>query len=102
MFNMSAEKSQRSCDKGGLLNFFIMKNLIKYFIEHRVEAIKDVAMCLSVFATCVILLLLSAILQGCTTQHQAESQGKTTIITNDTTYIYHGGSVKFPKSKFNN
>ncbi len=79
-----------------------MKNLIKYFREHREEAIKDVAMSLSVLASCVILLLLSAILQGCSTQHQAESKGKTTIITTDTTYIYHGGTAKFPKSKFNN
>ena len=79
-----------------------MKNLIKHFRVRREEAIKDVAMCLSVFATCVILLLLSAVLQGCSTQHQAESSGKATIITTDTTYIYHGGTVKFPKSKFNN
>lgn len=79
-----------------------MKNLIKYFRLHRNDAIKDVAMCLSMFATCVILLLLSAIMQGCSTQHQAESKGKATIITTDTTYIYHGGSAKFPKSKFNN
>ena len=76
-----------------------MKNLIKHFREHREEAIKDVAMCLSGFAMCVILLLLSAILQGCSTQRVTESKGKSTIITTDTTYIYHGGTVKFSKMK---
>ena len=76
-----------------------MKNLIKHFREHKQEAIQDIAMCLSVFAVCVIMLLLSAILQGCSAQRVTESSGKSTIITTDTTYIYHGGMVKFSKMK---
>lgn len=29
---------------------------------------------------------------GCKTTHEIESKGKTTVITHDTTVIYHGGT----------
>lgn len=73
-----------------------MKNLIKKIRERKRRA--DVAFCLTVFASCVALLL-SALLQGCIAQRVTESKGKSTIITTDTTYIYHGGMIKFSKMK---
>jgi hypothetical protein len=76
-----------------------MKELIKHFKEQPKEAIKEVAMCASIFAVCVAMLFLSAILQGCSAQRESASSGKAVIITADTTYIYHGGTVKFPKSR---
>lgn len=67
-----------------------MKELVKHFKEPPKEAI---------FAVCGAMLFLSAILQGCNVQRQSASSGKAVIITTDTTYIYHGGTVKFPKTK---
>lgn len=76
-----------------------MKEFIQHFREQPKEAIKEVAMCLAIFAVCGAMLFLSAILQGCGVQRDAASSGKAVIITTDTTYIYHGGTVKFPKTK---
>lgn len=76
-----------------------MKELIKHFREQPKEAIKEVAMCVAIFAVCGAMLFLSAMLQGCNVAHRTASNGKATIITTDTTYIYHGGTVKFPKTK---
>ena len=76
-----------------------MKELIKHFKEQPKEAIKEVAMCVSIFAICGAMLFLSAILQGCSVHRESASSGKAVIITTDTTYIYHGGTVKFPKRK---
>jgi hypothetical protein len=76
-----------------------MKELIQHFREQPKEAIKEVAMSLAIFAVCGAMLFLSAILQGCSVAHRTASSGKATIITTDTTYIYHGGTVKFPKTK---
>lgn len=76
-----------------------MKELLQHFREQPKEAIKEVAMCLAIFAVCGAMLFLSAILQGCSVQHESASSGKAVIITTDTTYIYHGGTVKFPKTK---
>lgn len=36
-----------------------------------------------------------AIMSGCTVYHDTSTNGKATIITTDTTTVYHGGSVKF-------
>lgn len=72
-----------------------MKEFIKYYKEQPKEAIK-VAM---VLAVCGVLLFLPAILQSCSVQRESVSSGKAVIITTDTTYIYHGGTVKFPKTK---
>lgn len=33
-------------------------------------------------------------LTSCTTSRSIEGSGKTTIVTTDTTYIYHNGSLK--------
>lgn len=74
-----------------------MKELVQHFREQPKEAIKEVAMCVMIFAVCGAMLLLFTILQGCSAGYK--SNGKATIITTDTTYIYHGGSVKFPKTK---
>lgn len=76
-----------------------MKELIKHFKEQPKEAIKEVATGLAIFVVCGAMLFLSAILQGCTVQRKSASSGKAVIITTDTTYIYHGGTVKFPKTK---
>lgn len=76
-----------------------MKDLIKHFKEQPKEAIKEVAMCVSIFAVCGAMLFLSAIFQGCSVQRDSASSGKAVIITADTTYIYHGGTIKFPKTK---
>lgn len=76
-----------------------MKELIQYFREQPKQAIKEVAMCVMIFVVCGAMLFLSAILQGCSVQRESASRGKAVIITTDTTYIYHGGTVKFPKTK---
>lgn len=76
-----------------------MKELIKHFKEPPKEAIKEVAMCVSIFVVCCAMLFLSAILQGCNVKRESVSNGKAVIITVDTTYIYHGGTIKFPKTK---
>lgn len=80
-------------------HFEIMKEFIQHFREQPKEAIKEVAMCVMIFAVCGAMLFLSAILQGCSVQRESASSGKAVIITTDTTYIYHGGTVKFPKTK---
>lgn len=72
-----------------------MKEFIKYYKEQPKQVIK-VAM---VLAVCGVLLFLPAILQSCSVQRDTTSSGKAVIITTDTTYIYHGGTVKFPKTK---
>ena len=33
-------------------------------------------------------------LVSCSASHSVEGSGKTTIVTTDTTYIYHGGALK--------
>ena len=72
-----------------------MKEFIKYYKAQPKEVIK-VAM---VLAVCGVLLFLPAILQSCSVQRDTTSSGKAVIITTDTTFIYHGGTVKFPKTK---
>lgn len=76
-----------------------MKEFIQHFREQPKEAIKEVAMYVMVLAVCGVLLFLPAILQSCSVQRESTSSGKAVIITTDTTYIYHGGTVKFPKTK---
>lgn len=72
-----------------------MKEFIKYYKEQPKKLIK-VAM---VLAVCGVMLFLPVILQSCSVQRDTISSGKAVIITTDTTYIYHGGTVKFPKTK---
>lgn len=66
------------------------------------EAIKEVAMCLAIFAVCGAMLFLSAIFQGCTVSRGTTVRGKATIVTTDTTVVKHNGTLKFKKSMFNN
>lgn len=79
-----------------------MKELLQHFREHPKEAIKEVAMCVMIFAVCGAMLFLSAILQGCTVSKGTTVRGKATIITTDTTIVKHNGTLKFKKSMFNN
>lgn len=79
-----------------------MKELLQHFKEHPKEAIKEVAMGLAIFAVCVAMLFLSAILQGCSVSKGVTIRGKATIVTTDTTVVKHNGALKFKKSMFNN
>lgn len=79
-----------------------MKEFIQHLREQPKEAIKEVAMCLAIFAVCGAMLFLSAILQGCTVSKGATVRGKATIVTTDTTVVKHNGTLKFKKSMFNN
>ena len=72
-----------------------MKEFIKYYKGQPKEVIKVA----TILAVCGVLLFLPAILQSCSVQRETASSGKAVIITTDTTYIYHGGTVKFPKTK---
>lgn len=76
-----------------------MKELLQHFREQPKETIKEVAMGIMILAVWGTILFLPAILQGCKVQRESASSGKAVIITTDTTYIYHGGTVKFPKTK---
>ena len=76
-----------------------MKELIQQFREQPKETIKEVAIGLMILAVWGVILFLPAILVGCNVQRESASSGKAVIITADTTYIYHGGTVKFPKTK---
>ena len=75
-----------------------MKGLLQHFREQP----KEVAMCLAIFALCVAMLFLSAILQGCSLSKGTTVRGKATIVTTDTTVVKHNGTLKFKKSMFNN
>lgn len=79
-----------------------MKELIKHFREQPKESIKEVAMCVMIFAVSFAMLFLSAILQGCSVTKGTTVRGKATIITTDTTVVKHNGTLKFKKSMFNN
>ena len=72
-----------------------MKEFIKYYKEQPKQVIKVA----TILAVCGVLLFLPAILQSCSVQRDTTSSGKAVIITTDTTYIYHGGTIKFPKTK---
>lgn len=88
--------------QGSIKHFEIMKEFIQHFREQPKEAIKEVAMCLAIFAVCGAMLFLSAILQGCTVSKGTTVRGKATIVTTDTTVVKHNGTLKFKKSMFNN
>lgn len=79
-----------------------MKELVEHFKEQPKEAIKEVAMCLTIFVVSCSMLFLSAILQGCTVSKGTTVRGKATIVTTDTTVVKHNGALKFKKSMFNN
>lgn len=79
-----------------------MKELLQHFREQPKEAIKEVAMCVIIFAVGGAMLFVSAILQGCTVAKGTSVRGKATIVTTDTTVVNHNGTLKFKKSMFNN
>ena len=79
-----------------------MKDLLQHFREQPKEAIKEVTMCVMIFAVSCAMLFLSAILQGCGVTKATTVRGKATIITTDTTVVKHNGTLKFKKSMFNN
>lgn len=79
-----------------------MKELVEHFKEQPKEAIKEVAMGLTIFVVSCSMLFLSAILQGCTVSKGTTVRGKATIVTTDTTVVKHNGALKFKKSMFNN
>lgn len=79
----------------------IMKEFIKHYKDHPKEALKDVAMCVVIFAFCVAVLYISALLQGCAVSRDTTVRGKATIVTIDTTVVKHNGMLKFKKSMFN-
>lgn len=79
-----------------------MKELLQHLRQQPKEAIKEVAMCLSIFVVCGAMLFLSAILQGCAVTKDTTVRGKATIVTTDTTVVKHNGTLKFKKSMFNN
>lgn len=66
-----------------------MKDLLKY--------LKDLFEVVCIFVVWFALLWLCAILQGCSVVRDTTIDGKTTIITVDTTYIKHNGFLKYPK-----
>lgn len=76
-----------------------IKESINEVKKNPMQTAKDFAMCVAIFIVCGVMLFLAAIMQGCSVQRESASSGKAVIITTDTTYIYHGGTVKFPKSK---
>ena len=78
-----------------------MREFIKQFKENPKEAIKEVALCVVIFAFCWAVLFVSATLQGCTVSKGTTVRGKATIVTTDTTVVRHGGTLKFKKSIFN-
>lgn len=79
-----------------------MKELLQHFREQPKEAIKEVAMCVMIFAVCGAMLFLPTILQGCSVTKATTVRGKATIVTIDTTVVKHNGTLKFKKSMFNN
>lgn len=79
-----------------------IKESINEVKKNPMQAAKDVAMCVAIFAVCFSMLFLSAILQGCTVSKGTTVRGKATIITTDTTVVKHNGTLKFKKSMFNN
>ena len=65
-------------------NFIIMnKEIIKIVIKVLIYALGLIGSYLGISA-----------LASCSSSHSVEGSGKTTIVTTDTTYIYHGGALK--------
>lgn len=64
---------------------------------------KDIAVVVlkTIIYTCTLLLAVlgAAAVTSCSVSRQSVIDGKATIITTDTTYILHSGSISFPKTK---
>lgn len=76
-----------------------MEEFIKYIKENTVQALKEFAMVVSIFVVGFALMCMAGIFQSCSVHHETRSSGKAAIVTIDTTYIYHGGNIKFPKKQ---
>lgn len=76
--------------------FTSMKDFVKYIKESPVQALKEFAMVVAIFA---FMFMAGVFFQSCSVHHETLSSGKATIVTVDTTYIYHGGNLKFPKKQ---
>lgn len=76
-----------------------IKETFNEFKKKPKQALKEFAMAVAIFAVVYMMMFLAAILQGCTTTKTVEAAGKTTVITTDTTYINHGGTVSIKLSK---
>lgn len=59
------------------------KEIFKIVIKVVIYALGLIASCLGITA-----------LTSCSTSHSIDGSGKTTIVTTDTTYIYHSGVLK--------
>lgn len=79
--------------------FTSMKDFVKYIKENPVQALKEFAMVVAIFVVWFALMFMAGVFQSCSVHHETLSSGKATVITVDTTYIYHGGNIKFPKKQ---
>lgn len=59
------------------------KEIIKVIIKVAIYALGLIASALGITA-----------LASCSSSHSIDGSGKTTIVTTDTTYIYHSGALK--------
>lgn len=59
------------------------KEVIKIVIKVLIYALTLIGSCLGISA-----------LTSCSASHSVDGSGKTTIVTTDTTYIYHSGALK--------
>ena len=59
------------------------KEILKIVIKVLIYALGLIGSCLGISA-----------LTSCTALHSVEGSGKTTVVTTDTTYIYHDGYLK--------
>lgn len=79
--------------------FTSMKDFVKYIKENPVQALKEFCMVVAIFVVWFALMFMAGVFQSCSVHHETLSSGKATIVTVDTTYIYHGGNIKFPKKQ---
>ena len=59
------------------------KEILKIVVKVLIYALGLIGSALGIFA-----------LSSCSTSHSVEGSGKTTIVTTDTTFIYHNGVLK--------
>lgn len=59
------------------------KEIIKFIVKVLIYALGFIASCLGISA-----------LTSCSTSHSIDGSGKTTIVTTDTTFIYHSGALR--------
>ena len=62
--------------------------------RERIESFKDLFSIVFFVAMCVLAV---CVFGSCTTSHNVEAQGRTVIVTTDTTVVNHGGYIKIQK-----